>query len=129
MENENNNVTTEAGNIESGGNIIPTTGGNPENENDGNGNKPNTSSSTATDGNSPYETIIAQKDAQINALIEQTNKLTEQITNFINSGTQLNDGKVNPAPTPNVQPLEKIVNDDSMSLEALGREIGKPRKD
>ena len=37
-----------------------------------------------------YETIIAQQQAQIDALIAQSNTLTQQITNMVNNGAQFN---------------------------------------
>ena len=78
----------------------------------------------------PYETIIEQKDAQISALLEQTNKLTEQITKMINAGTQINDGTKEPEPQPIsgngfAKGNQALSDNDDYSVAALGNLIGK----
>lgn len=70
-----------------------------------------------------YQTIIEQQQAQINALLEQTTALNNQIINMVNSGAQFNDGKQQQMPQPLVKPLSE--DDADYSLESLAREIGK----
>ena len=54
-----------------------------------------------TTNNAPnaYETIIAQQQAQIEALIAQSNTLTQQITNMVNNGAQFNSQPAQPTQT------------------------------
>ena len=73
--------------------------------------------------NNPYQTIIDQQQQQINALIEQTTALNNQIINMVNSGAQFNDGK-QPEPQPAQQPIA-LSDDGDYSLESLAKEIGK----
>ena len=78
------------------------------------------------DSANPYQTIIEQQQAQIDALIAQTTALNSQIINMVNSGAQFNDN--NPAqPTQPVQPVQPVsLSDDTdYSLESLAKEIGK----
>lgn len=78
-----------------------------------------------------YKTIIEQKDAQINALINQTNALTEQITKMISSGVQINDGTKAPEPQPQqgnygfAKDEGELFEGDDLSVSALGNLIGK----
>ena len=83
-----------------------------------------------SEGVNAYAEIIAQKDEQINALIEQTKSLTNQITQMVQGGVQIRDGEAGKANTANVSGAEQfnpraLSDDDDYSLEALGREIGK----
>lgn len=80
-----------------------------------------------------FDTILAQKDAQIAALIEQTNSLTQQITQMVQGGVQFTNQPAQPQQPQAVNPMQQfnppaLSDDDDFSLEALGREIGKPRK-
>lgn len=83
--------------------------------------------STAEDTPSGYETIINQQNQTISALIEQTNRLTEQINGLIRGGAQINDGKA-------AEDAQTISNDagsltdDYISLKELGAEFGKMKK-
>ena len=75
----------------------------------------------------PYESIIEQQQAQINALLEQTANLNQQIVNMVNSGaqfasTQPQAEEVKPLQQFNPQPLSA---GDDWSLESLAKEIGK----
>ena len=71
----------------------------------------------------PYQTIIEQQQAQINALIEQTTALNNQIINMVNSGAQFNDGKqVESKP---IQQPVSLSDDKDYSLESLAKEIGR----
>lgn len=78
-----------------------------------------------------FETILAQKDAQISALIEQTKSLTQQITQMVQGGAQFTD---NTAPqTQQASPMQHFnppaMSDDiDYSLESLAKEIGKPTR-
>lgn len=83
---------------------------------------------TAQAGNA-YQSIIEQQQAQINALLEQTANLNQQIVNMVNSGAQFTSQKPQPQaeePKPmqqfNPQPLSS---GDDWSLESLAKEIGK----
>ena len=70
-----------------------------------------------------YQSIIEQQQAQINALLEQTTALNNQIINMVNSGAQFNDNKpVEPAQL--VAP-KALSDDEDYSLESLAKEIGK----
>ena len=84
---------------------------------------------------SAYQTIIDSQNAQIAALIEQNNKLTSQITQMVQSGTQITQTG-QPAPTPNPGPspiggygfakgLEAFGDADDLSVSYLGNLIGK----
>ena len=78
------------------------------------------------DSSNPYQTIIEQQQAQIDALIAQTTALNSQIINMVNSGAQFNDN--NPTqPAQPVQPVQPVsLSDDAdYSLESLAKEIGK----
>ena len=76
----------------------------------------------------PYETIIAQQQAQIDALIKQSNSLTQQITNLVQNGAQLN---AQPAQTKELEPQsafnpKSLAETDSfLSMEDLAREMAK----
>ncbi len=80
-----------------------------------------------------YETIIAQQQAQIDALTNQTNTLTQQITNLIQSGAQLGVSAglqaVQPAqpaqPAQAFNPKSLAETDSFLSMEDLAKEIGK----
>ena len=76
----------------------------------------------------PYESIIEQQQAQINALLEQTANLNQQIVNMVNSGAQF--ASAQPQAQPEAKPMQEFnpqplsANDD-WSLESLAKEIGK----
>lgn len=75
-----------------------------------------------------YETIIAQQQAQIDALIKQSNTLTEQITNLVQNGAQLNAQHVQqtqPEPQSAFNPKSLSETDAFLSMEDLAKEIGK----
>lgn len=78
-----------------------------------------------------YETIIAQQQAQIDALIAQSNTLTQQITNLVQSGAQLNAQPAQPvqfsqpAPAQGFNPKSLAETDSFLSMEDLAKEIGK----
>ena len=88
-----------------------------------------------------YETIIAQQQAQIDALTNQTNTLTQQITNLIQSGAQFNaqqpipDFSIDNAQPPhygNLTTAQSVFNpkslaetDSFLSMEDLAKEIGR----
>ena len=77
----------------------------------------------------PYETIIAQQQAQIEALIKQSNTLTQQITNLVQNGAQLNTQpeqvKEPDAPGQAFNPRSLAETDAFLSMEDLAKEIGK----
>lgn len=81
-----------------------------------------------TQTENPYQSIIEQQNEQIAALIAQNESLTGQITKLIQSGgAQLNSGTVEPI---NTEPepaydLKKYYDDDDLSLDALGKMVGK----
>lgn len=76
-----------------------------------------------------YETIIAQQQAQIEALITQTNTLTQQITNLVQNGAQLPSQPAQPIEAPKPQnafnPKSLAETDSFLSMEDLAKEIGK----
>lgn len=78
-----------------------------------------------------YETIIAQQQAQIDALIAQSNTLTQQITNLVQSGAQLNAQPAQPVqpaqpePAQGFNPKSLAETDSFLSMEDLAKEIGK----
>jgi hypothetical protein len=84
---------------------------------------------------SAYQTIIDSQNAQIAALIKQNNKLTSQITQMVQSGTQIAQaGQPTPAPNPEPSPiggygfakgLEAFGDADDLSVSYLGNLIGK----
>ena len=73
-----------------------------------------------------YDSIITQQTEQINALIAQNQSLTNQITQLIQSGAQINQGNA-PASNPMQQAMmnPSLQNQDDWSLESLAKEIGK----
>lgn len=81
----------------------------------------------------PYDLIIEQQNAQIDALMKHTERLNAQIAQMVQGGVQFNDNQGKQTQTPQVKPMRQF-NPDSLSdnidysLEALGREIGKPNK-
>ena len=98
-----------------------------------------------------YESIIAQQQAQIEALIAQTNAQSEQITRLVQGGAQITQVQQQPQQgfipqQPQPQPMEfpnvyqpydaqaasnanwkppSMLDDQDYSLESLGKEIGK----
>ena len=78
----------------------------------------------------PYQAIIDQQTAQIDALMKHTERLNAQIAQMVQGGAQFTD---NQQPQPQPQPMQQfnppaLSDNDDFSLEALGREIGKPNK-
>lgn len=93
--------------------------------------EPQTQIEQPTDGNTPnaYETIIAQQQAQIEALIAQSNTLTQQITNMVNNGAQFNTQPQTQTqvtqPQSAFNPKSLAETDAFLSMEDLAKEIGK----
>lgn len=102
--------------------------------------EPQTASEQPQSEQNAYETIIAQQQAQIDALIAQSNTLTQQITNLVQSGAQLNAQPAQPVqpaqpaqpvqptqPTPaqGFNPKSLAETDSFLSMEDLAKEIGK----
>lgn len=81
----------------------------------------------------PYQSIIEQQQEQINALLQQTKTLNEQIVSMVNDGAQLNQQQPQPQQVQQAQPLNQTFNpvslasDEDWTLEGLAKEIG--RKD
>lgn len=76
--------------------------------------------------NNAYDSIIANQNDQIAALIAQNKSLTDQITALVNSGAQIGQG----AGTRQVTPMQQfntpsLQSNDDWSLEALAKDIGK----
>lgn len=83
---------------------------------------------TAQAGNA-YQSIIEQQQAQINALLEQTANLNQQIVNMVNSGAQFASTQ-QPAQVEEPKPMQQfnplpLSEGDDWSLESLAKEIGK----
>lgn len=77
----------------------------------------------------PYESIIEQQQAQINALLEQTANLNQQIVNMVNSGAQFASTQ-QPAQPEEPKPMQQfnpqpLSAGDDWSLESLAKDIGK----
>ena len=76
-----------------------------------------------------YETIIAQQQAQIDALIKQSNTLTQQITNLVQNGAQLATQPAQPEQQPQqaqgFNPKSLAETDAYLNMEDLAKEIGK----
>ena len=94
--------------------------------------EPQTQIEQPTNNNTPnaYETIIAQQQAQIEALIAQSNTLTQQITNMVNNGAQFNSQpaqtqQTQVQPTQTFNPKSLAETDSFLSMEDLAKEIGK----
>ena len=84
--------------------------------------------STPEDTPNAYETIIAQQQAQISALIAQTNSLSGQITELIRGGAVITDNKQGSVGAANVTPngLQGFEPpEDYVPLADLGAQIGK----
>ena len=75
------------------------------------------------DSTNPYQTIIEQQQAQINALIAQTTALNNQIVSMVTSGAQLNDKQ--PAQQTQQTKPASLSDDVDYSLESLAKEIGR----
>lgn len=79
--------------------------------------------------NNAYETIISQQQAQIDALIAQSNALTNQITSLIQNGAQLGATAPNAQPEPQnanaFNPKSLTETDAFLSMEDLAKDIGK----
>lgn len=71
-----------------------------------------------------YQSIIEQQNKQIQALLEHTEKQAEQIAQMVQNGAQFYQEQNTP-PAPPKQQVQTLSDDDDLSLEALGREIGK----
>lgn len=73
-----------------------------------------------------YQSIIDQQAEQINALIEQNESLTGQITKLIQNGAQISGnsqpGRIDPLSNLNGAALS---DGDDWSLESLAKDIGK----
>ena len=92
----------------------------------------------------PYDLIIEQQNAQIDALMKHTERLNAQIAQMVQGGVQFTDNQVQQSQSQQAKPMQQSqsqqakpmqqFNPDSLSdnidysLEALGREIGKPNK-
>ena len=93
--------------------------------------EPQTASEQPQSEQNAYETIIAQQQAQIDALIAQSNTLTQQITNLVQSGAQLNAQPAQPVqpaqplPAQGFNPKSLAETDSFLSMEDLAKEIGK----
>ena len=93
--------------------------------------EPQTASEQPQIEQNAYETIIAQQQAQIDALIAQSNTLTQQITNLVQSGAQLNAQPAQPvqpaqpAPAQGFNPKSLAETDSFLSMEDLAKEIGR----
>ena len=96
--------------------------------------EPQTQIEQPTNNNTPnaYETIIAQQQSQIEALIAQSNTLTQQITNMINNGAQFNTkpyvetkATVQEIANDMFNPKSLAETDAFLSMEDLAKEIGK----
>ena len=75
----------------------------------------------AKDANA-YDAIIAQQSAQIDALLAQNERLTNQITQLIQNGAQI---KQEPAPNIFATQSLQLQDNQDYSLEALAKDIGK----
>ena len=98
-------------------------------------------SQSSSNSSNPYQSIIDQQNAQIQALIDQNSALNEQVTRMVQGGAQFQQQQqpqqFQQQPQQFVgqgwamQPVQMPSAQDSQdwSLEALGKEIGKPRKE
>ena len=88
---------------------------------------------TQSEPANPYQSIIEQQQEQINALLQQTKTLNEQIVSMVNGGAQLNQQQPQPQvqQVQQVQPLNQqfnpvsLASDEDWTLEGLAKEIGK----
>ena len=74
-----------------------------------------------------YQAIIEQQQEQINALLNQTKLLNDQITSMIQNGTQIRDVTQHTQQTQSALSNLNTQNlaDQEYSLESLAREIGR----
>ena len=76
-----------------------------------------------------YESTINQQNSMIEALIAQNEKLTQQITQMINGGLQIQQPQQIPGQMqmniPSIPPSVSQLADEDYSLESLAKEIGK----
>ena len=94
------------------------------------------------DQNVAYQTIIDQQQAQIDALMAQTERLNGQITQMVQNGVQFAQAQ-QPQHVAQVQPMVQntqyqapmqqlntpaLSDDNDYTLDSLAKEIGKPRE-
>lgn len=82
--------------------------------------------------NAGYDSIIQQQTEQINALIAQNQSLTNQITQLVQGGAQINTAQQAAQPAA-VSPMQQfnppaLSDNDDWSLEALGREMANDKR-
>lgn len=80
-----------------------------------------------TENANAYQAIIEQQQEQINALLNQTKLLNDQITSMIQNGTQIRDVTQHTQQTQSALSNLNTQNlaDQEYSLESLAREIGR----
>lgn len=80
----------------------------------------------AKDSGNPYELIIEQQQSQIEALIQQTKTLNEQIVTMVASGAQFNQQQSQQQQTNQTAfNPSSLANQEDYTLESLAKEIGK----
>ena len=87
----------------------------------------------------PYQSIIDQQQAQIAALMAQNDALNQQVTRMVQGGAQFSqqpqqvgqNWSYTPQSPNTAQQLAQgsLSDNQDWSLESLGKEIGKPRKE
>lgn len=76
-------------------------------------------------GADAYQSIIEQQNAQIAALIAQNDALTQQVTRMVQNGAQFTQQAPQVGQNQAYQSQSTLDGNLDMSLEALGKEIGK----
>lgn len=82
----------------------------------------------ASENSNPYQLIIDQQQSQIEALIQQTKTLNEQIVTMVASGAQFNQQQTQQPQTQQIQTTfnpVSLANQEDYTLESLAKEIGK----
>lgn len=79
----------------------------------------------AGDSDNPYELIIEQQQSQIEALIQQTKTLNDQIVTMVASGAQFNQQQSQQQTNQTAFNPTSLANQEDYTLESLAKEIGK----
>lgn len=80
---------------------------------------------SVTENSSAYDMIIAQQQAQIDALIAQNSSLAQQVTQMVQNGAQFQQAQPQMLPNQTQFNLQALSDDKDYSLEGLAEQIGK----
>lgn len=79
----------------------------------------------SAENHNAYNSIIAQQQAQIDALIAQNNSLTQQVTQMVQNGAQFQQTQTQVLPNQMQFNQQALSDDKDYSLEGLAEQIGR----